>query len=83
MKRTVKFLEELTQPTSLGNTIGNNVVLSFNTRARDNLLSLGGPRDKIISKKHRITRSRATSVQTPNPISISIYHKLENRCGAW
>jgi hypothetical protein len=53
-KRDVEFQEELAQPCSLYNSICQNVILSFSTRPRDNVLTLGGLGDEVVTKEHII-----------------------------
>jgi hypothetical protein len=63
-------------PTSLYNTISNNSVFYFYAGVRDCVLSLGGPRDKIVSKEDCIPRSGPISVEASCPINIRVDHKL-------
>ena len=47
---SMKLLEKLSKPTHLSHGVGHGAVLGFSARARDRVLSLGGPRDEIISE---------------------------------
>jgi len=62
----------LTKPGCLSNNNGNNAIFSLSTRARNNILSLGGPGDEVVTKKDRIARSGLASVRTACTINIRI-----------
>ena len=47
---SMKLLEKLPKPTRLSHGVCHDAVLGFSARARDRVLSLGGPRDEIISE---------------------------------
>ena len=47
---SMKLLEKLPKPTRLSHGVSHGAVLGFSARARDRVLSLGGPRDEIISE---------------------------------
>ena len=47
---SMKLLEKLPKPTRLSHGVSHGAVLGFSARARDHVLSLGGPRDEIISE---------------------------------
>jgi hypothetical protein len=66
----VQLFQELTNPGSLSDCIGDSAVFSFCTRAGNNVLPLGGPGDKIVPKKNSIARCRSASIRTASPICI-------------
>jgi hypothetical protein len=68
----MKFLEELTKPTTLSNRMGNITILSFRTRTGNSGLSFGKPRDETITVVNTIARGRSPRVRTASPISIRI-----------
>jgi hypothetical protein len=37
----MELLEKLAQPAALGDDVGNNTVICFSTKVRDNILALG------------------------------------------
>ncbi|MCI11773.1 hypothetical protein A2U01_0032875 [Trifolium medium] len=78
-KWEVKLQEKVAKPTRFINNISNTPVLSFYTGARKCGLSLGRPRNEVVTKKHTITGGRTTSVRTSTPISIIIGDQFLNR----
>jgi hypothetical protein len=68
----MEFLEELAQPTSFCNTIGNDFVLSLSTRSRGGGLALGRTRDEFVAEEHRIAKHGLMSVKTTRPVSIGV-----------
>jgi hypothetical protein len=53
--RAVKLSQELPEPRCLSHTISNSPVLRLSTRAGDNRLSLGRPRDQVAAEEDDIT----------------------------
>jgi len=80
-KRGMKLLKQLAQPSSLSDTVGHGAILSLGTGSGDSILTLGGPRDEIVPKKHSIARGGLACIRTTSPVSISIYHKISR--GRW
>jgi hypothetical protein len=68
-KRTSKFLQKVTQPTGLSDSIRNSVIFSLCTRLGHCRLTLGQPRNKIVPEKHRMTRCGFTGVRTQDNMS--------------
>jgi hypothetical protein len=54
-KRAVKVSQELSEPGHLSHAVSNITVLHLSTRAGDNLLSLGRPRDQVAAEEDGIT----------------------------
>jgi hypothetical protein len=54
------------------NNIGNALILSFSTRARNGVLPLGGSRDQVVAEEHAVAECRATSVKATSPIHIGV-----------
>jgi hypothetical protein len=54
-ERAVKLSQELSEPERLSQAVSNSLVLRLNTRARDNRLSLGRPRDQVAAEEDGIT----------------------------
>ena len=75
-KRGVELQEELAQPCSFYNSISHSVILSFSTRPRDGVLTLGGPGDEVITEEHSIARGGLACIRTAGPIKISVYDKI-------
>jgi len=78
-KRDVKFLEKLSQPRRLYNSIGDSAILSLSTGARDGLLPLGRPRNQIITEEHGIARGGLTCVRTTSLVGVRVDHQLSRR----
>ena len=76
VKGVMKFLEELPQPRSLSDTVGNSPVLGLSARARDGGLPLGRPGDKTAAEEDGITGGGAASVRAAGPISIRVDDEL-------
>jgi hypothetical protein len=74
-------MEKLTQPGGLYHAVGNNVILGLCARARDNGLSLGGPRDKVGAQEHVITRSGLVCDGTTSLGIVDVNHELQRREG--
>jgi hypothetical protein len=74
--RSMKLMEKLAQPTCLGNSVGNNSILSLCTRTGNHSLVLGGPRNKIISQKHSISRGELASVRTTGPVGVRVDNQI-------
>jgi len=75
-KRSVKLVKKLTEPGSLSNTIGHGAILSFITGTGDGVLTLGRPRDQVITKEHSIARGGLASIRTTSPVSIRVDHQI-------
>jgi hypothetical protein len=46
----MKLMEDLTNPSSLGNGVGQNTVLSLSAGMRDRVLPLRRPRDEVVTE---------------------------------
>jgi hypothetical protein len=68
-KRTSKFLQKVTQPTGLSDSIRNSVIFSLCTRLGHCRLTLGQPRNEIVPEKHRMTRCGFAGVRTQDNMS--------------
>jgi len=73
-KRSVKLVKKLTEPGSLGNTIGHGAVLSFSTGTGDGVR--GRPRDQVITKEHSIARGGLASIRATSSVSIRVDHQI-------
>ena len=78
-KRAMELMEELTQPTRLHNSICDNAILDLCTGSRDCRLTLGRPRNQIITQKYTVSRSGMVSIGTTGPISISVHSEISSR----
>ena len=65
-------MKQLAQPSSLSDTVGHGAILSLGTGSGDSILTLGGPRDEIVPKKHSIARGGLARVGTTSPVSIRV-----------
>ena len=72
----MEFLEELPQPRSFSDTIGNSPILCLSARARDGGLPLRRPRNETVAEEDGITRGGAASIWAAGPISISVDDEL-------
>jgi hypothetical protein len=71
-KGSMKLLWQLTEPTSLSDSIGNGSILGLGAGAGDSMLPLGGPRYQIVAKENTVAGGRATSVRTTSPIRVRV-----------
>jgi hypothetical protein len=55
LEGTVELVEELAQPGGLCHAVGHGTVLVLIAGARDDGLTLGGPRDKVDAQEHGVT----------------------------
>jgi hypothetical protein len=76
----MEFQEELAQPRSFGNSIRHTSILSFSTRPREGVLTLGRPENQVVTKERSIARGRPARTKAASPISISVNHQI-SRCG--
>jgi hypothetical protein len=70
-KRGIEFQEELAHPCSFCNSFSDNTILSFSTRARDSVLTLGVPGNEVVTKERNIARGGLTRIQATSPSTIS------------
>ena len=55
-KRSMKFVQELTEPAGFGDGISNNTIFCLSAGARHCLLSFRGPGDEIVAEEHTVAR---------------------------
>jgi hypothetical protein len=72
IRQTLVLMEQLAQPGVLSYVIGDDVVLGFHARPRDDCLSLGRSGHKVVPEEYRATGCRAMSVQTSSPVSVGV-----------
>jgi hypothetical protein len=48
------LLEELSKPTSFSHTVGHIMIVILGARSRDDVLSLGGLGDEVVTEKHSV-----------------------------
>ena len=53
-KWATELLEELAEPTSFSDGVGDSPILRFCTGAGDGVLTLGGPRNQIVAEEHAV-----------------------------
>jgi hypothetical protein len=80
-KRGVELQEELAQPCSFCNSISHSAILSFSTKPRDGVLTLGGPGDEVVTKEHSIARGGILS-RTKCHAGMHSLHKVGARATA-
>lgn len=79
--RLMQLMKELTKPTCLGDGIGHSTVLSLGTGAGHSNLTLGRPRNDVVTQEYSVARGGPMRIWTACPISIRIGDEL-NRLGA-
>jgi hypothetical protein len=66
----VEFLQQLADPTALGNSMSNNPILGLSARLGHSGLALGRPRNQVVAEEDAEAGGRASRVRTPSPIRI-------------
>jgi hypothetical protein len=74
--------KQLTKPARLCHAVGHNAVLRLRARAGDDVLTLRGLGDEVVTQEHRVARSGPTSVETTGPVSISVDDEVRRRGAA-
>jgi hypothetical protein len=72
----MQLLQQLLQPRSYSNTIGDSSIFGLGAGPGVHGLALGGPGDEAAAKEHSIAESGTPSVGTAGPISISVDDEL-------
>jgi hypothetical protein len=71
-RRTLELMEQLALPGDLSHAVGDDAVLGFRARPRDDRLSLGRPIHQVVPEEHRVAGRRAMSVRTSSPVSVGV-----------
>jgi hypothetical protein len=79
LEGTVELVEELAQLGGLCHPIGHGTVLGLSAGARDDGLTLGGPRDEVGTQEHGVTGGGPTHVGTASSVSVGVDHELRRR----
>jgi hypothetical protein len=53
-QRSMELLKELSEPTSFGHAVGHGEILSLGARVGDDVLTLGGVGDEVVTEEHNI-----------------------------
>jgi hypothetical protein len=70
----MEFTEEVSKLGTLGDGIGDGMILGLSTRPQYRGQSLGGPQDEGATEEDAEARCGAPLVRTPNPIGVGIHH---------
>jgi hypothetical protein len=81
-QQSMELLEELPEPTNFSYAVGHGVILSLGARAGDDVLTLGGPGDEIVTEKHSVARGGPTCIRVTRPVRIRVNRQLGGRGGA-
>jgi hypothetical protein len=79
LEGTVELMEELAQLGGLCHAVGHGTVLGLSAGARDDGLSLGGPRDEVAAQEHGVTGGGPARVGTASLVSVGVDHELRRR----
>jgi hypothetical protein len=79
LEGTVELVEELAQPGGLCHAVGHGTILGLSAGARDDGLTLGGPRDEVGAQEHSVTGGGPARVGTASPVSVGVDHELRRR----
>jgi hypothetical protein len=75
----VQLHKQLTKPTHLCHAVSHGAVLRLSAQTGDDVLTLQGPGDKVVTQEHRVAQSGSTNVETTGPVSISIDNEVQRR----
>jgi hypothetical protein len=75
-QKSMELQEELLEPTGFSHAIGHGVILSLGTRAGDNVLTLGGPGDEVVTEEHNIARGGSMCIRATRLVRIRVDHQL-------
>jgi hypothetical protein len=79
LKRAMELVQQLTQPTRLGDSIGNRTILNLRTGSGNCCLMLGRPGNEIVPQEDVVPRGRTAGVGATSPINIKIYSEINRR----
>nr|GEU86302.1 hypothetical protein [Tanacetum cinerariifolium] len=72
----MKLTKEVANPRCLSYSICDPAVFSLSTRTRQRVLAFRGPRQKVVTKKNTVSRSRLARSRTTCPVSIRAKNSL-------
>jgi hypothetical protein len=75
-QKSMELREELPEPTGFSHAIGHGMILSLGTRAGDNVLTLGGLGDEVVTEEHNIARGGSTCIWATRLVRIRVDHQL-------
>jgi hypothetical protein len=65
-------LSELSEPTSFGHAVGHGEILSLGARVGDDVLTLGGVGDEVVTEEHNIARGGSACIWATHPVRIRV-----------
>jgi hypothetical protein len=68
----MKLVEELANPSSLGNGVSHSTVLSLSTGTRDHVLPLRRPWDEVVTEVDIETRHGTLSVGVAGSVGVGV-----------
>jgi hypothetical protein len=75
----VQLHKQLTKPIRLCHAVSHGAVLCLVAQTGDDILTLRGSGDKVVTQKHRVARSGPVSVGTNGPVSINVDDEVRRR----
>jgi hypothetical protein len=75
--RSLELMQELAQLGGLSHTVGDGMVLGFDTGVGDDSLPLGRPGDQVVPEEHDIARRGAMSVRVASPVDVGVDDQVE------
>nr|GEV27782.1 hypothetical protein [Tanacetum cinerariifolium] len=73
----MKLTKQVVSPRCLSYNIRNSTVFSLSTRTRQRVLTFGGPRQEVVTKKNTVSKSRSTRSRITCPVNIRVGHSRE------
>jgi hypothetical protein len=75
----VQLHKQLTKPVRLCHAVDHSALLHLSARTRDDILTLRGPEDEVVTQEHRVAQSSLASIKTADPSSISVDDEVRCR----
>jgi hypothetical protein len=69
----------MTKPTRLCHVVGHGAVFRLSARTGDDVLTLQGPGDEVVTQEHSAAPSGPVSIGTTSPVSISVDDEVRHR----
>jgi hypothetical protein len=79
-QRVVQLHKQLTKPARLCHAVGHDAVLRLSAQTGDDILTLRGLGDEVVTQEHHIAQSGPASVGTTDLVNISVDDKVRRKC---
>jgi hypothetical protein len=76
-QRSMELLEEEPEPTSFSHAVGHDAILSLGAQEGDDILTLRGPGDEVVTEEHNIVLGGSMCIWATCPVLIHVDHQLK------